>query len=362
MTQGTGLEAFERRFPDRFYDVGIAEEHAAVFAAGLAIGGMRPVVAVYSTFLQRAFDMLVQDVGLQDLPVIFAVDRAGLVGDDGPTHHGAFDLSYLRVIPGMTVMAPSSQDELQRMLATALTLTARRRSATRAAWRRRSRRPRSSSRSRSAAARCSRRARRRSRRHRHGGRDRRRGGRAAGLGERSPTVVDARFVKPLDRELLEQLATTHRLLVTVEENVLAGGFGGAVLEEVGEPRRGAALRPARRLRAAGRARPRPRRSRAHAAGGRARGRSAEPCADARQVGCRDARAARCAARRPRALPQIPRAGARGGPRRRSLRRRAHGRQARHPGRRFGRDRRRRATPLRLARRRQARHGAHPARR
>ena len=102
MTQGTGLEAFERRFPDRFYDVGIAEEHAAVFAAGLAIGGMRPVVALYSTFLQRAFDMLVQDIGLQHLPVTFAVDRAGLVGDDGPTHHGAFDLSFLRVIPGMT--------------------------------------------------------------------------------------------------------------------------------------------------------------------------------------------------------------------------------------------------------------------
>ena len=97
MTQGTGLETFERRFPDRFYDVGIAEEHAAVFAAGLALGGLRPVVAVYSTFLQRAFDMLVQDIGLQHLPVVFAVDRAGLVGDDGPTHHGAFDLSYLRL-------------------------------------------------------------------------------------------------------------------------------------------------------------------------------------------------------------------------------------------------------------------------
>ena len=139
MTQGTGLEAFERRFPDRFYDVGIAEEHAVVFAAGLAIGGMRPVVALYSTFLQRAFDMLVQDIGLQHLPVTFAVDRAGLVGDDGPTHHGAFDLSFLRVIPGLTVMAPSSQDELQRMLAHgAARSTARRRCATRAAWPRRS--------------------------------------------------------------------------------------------------------------------------------------------------------------------------------------------------------------------------------
>jgi 1-deoxy-D-xylulose-5-phosphate synthase len=234
MTQGTGLEAFERRFPDRFYDVGIAEEHAAVFAAGLAIGGMRPVVALYSTFLQRAFDMLVQDIGLQRLPVVFAVDRAGLVGDDGPTHHGAFDLSFLRIVPGMTVMAPSSQEELQRLLATALTLDG------------------------PAAVRYP------------------RGlaapfapldelepvevGRGVVLQEGSevaligagtgvglareaaqllaaegaaPTVVDARFVKPLDTQLLQRLAATHKRLVTVEENTLAGGFGSAVLEVVG---------------------------------------------------------------------------------------------------------------------------------
>ncbi len=237
MTQGTGLDVFEERYPERFYDVGIAEEHAAVFAAGLALGGLRPVVAVYSTFLQRAFDMLIQDVGLQRLPVVFAVDRAGIVGDDGPTHHGAFDLSYLRMIPGMTVMAPSSQLELQRMLATALTLDG------------------------PAALRYPR-------------------GLAApfaapevlepvevGRGEvlaegaevaligigtgvgivsgaaallrtrgLTPTVVDARFVKPLDCELLGRLAATHRLLVTVEENVLAGGFGSAVLEEVAPSR------------------------------------------------------------------------------------------------------------------------------
>ena len=105
-----------------FYDVGIAEEHAVVFAAGLALGGLKPVVAIYSTFLQRAFDMLVQDIGLQQLPVVFAIDRAGLVGDDGPTHHGAFDLSYLRLIPNLVVMAPSSQEELQHMLHTALSL------------------------------------------------------------------------------------------------------------------------------------------------------------------------------------------------------------------------------------------------
>ncbi len=234
MTQGTGLEAFERRFPDRFYDVGIAEEHAAVFAAGLAIGGMRPVVALYSTFLQRTYDMLIQDIGLQHLPVVFAVDRAGLVGDDGPTHHGAFDLSFLRVVPGMTVMAPSSQEELQRLLATALTLDG------------------------PAAVRYP------------------RGlaapfapleeiepvevGRGVVLQEGSgvalvgagtgvgiareaaqllavegvtPTVVDARFVKPLDTELLQRLAASHSRLVTVEENTLAGGFGSAVLEAVG---------------------------------------------------------------------------------------------------------------------------------
>jgi 1-deoxy-D-xylulose-5-phosphate synthase len=234
MTQGTGLEGFERRFPNRFFDVGIAEEHAAVFAAGLAIGGLRPVVAVYSTFLQRAFDMLVQDIGLQKLPVVFAVDRAGLVGDDGPTHHGAFDLSFLRVIPNLTVMAPSSQLELQRMLATALSVDG----------------PVAVRYPRGMAAPfvapavlkplpvgrakvlvegsgvalvgigtgvgIARQA-------------------AALLGQigEQPTVVDARFVKPLDVELLERLAATHQRVVTVEENALAGGFGSAVLEQIG---------------------------------------------------------------------------------------------------------------------------------
>ena len=234
MTQGTGLEGFEHRFPDRFYDVGIAEEHAAVFAAGLAIGGMRPVVALYSTFLQRAFDMLMQDIGLQHLPVVFAVDRAGLVGDDGPTHHGAFDLSFLRVIPGMTVMAPSSQEELQRLLATALTLDGP------AALRY----PRGLAAPFAPLAEI----------------EPVEVGRGVVLQEGSgvalvgagtgvgiareaaqllaadgvtPTVVDARFVKPLDTELLQRLAASHSRLVTVEENTLAGGFGSAVLEAVG---------------------------------------------------------------------------------------------------------------------------------
>ncbi len=237
MTQGTGLDLFEERYPERFYDVGIAEEHAAVFAAGLALGGLRPVVAVYSTFLQRAFDMLIQDVGLQELPVVFAVDRAGIVGDDGPTHHGAFDLSYLRMIPGMTVMAPSSQLELQRMLATALTLDGP------AALRY----PRGM-----AAPFATPEVLEPVEVGRGGilaeGADVALIGIGTGVGIAAgaaallrargltPTVVDARFVKPLDGELLGRLAASHRLLVTVEENVLAGGFGSAVLEEVAPSR------------------------------------------------------------------------------------------------------------------------------
>ncbi|MEN6371936.1 MAG: 1-deoxy-D-xylulose-5-phosphate synthase [Armatimonadota bacterium] len=121
MPDGTGLAAFSEKFPGRFYDVGIAEEHAVTFAAGLAAGGMRPVVAIYSTFLQRAYDQIVHDVCLQHLPVVFAIDRAGLVGEDGPTHHGVFDLSYLRHIPGLTVVAPRDTNELRDVLATALT-------------------------------------------------------------------------------------------------------------------------------------------------------------------------------------------------------------------------------------------------
>jgi 1-deoxy-D-xylulose-5-phosphate synthase len=231
MTEGTGLEPFEEEFGDRLYDVGIAEEHAVVFAAGLAIGGMKPVVAVYSTFLQRAFDMLVQDVCLQRLPVVFALDRAGLVGQDGPTHHGAFDLSYLRLIPNMVVMAPSSHEQLQHMLCTALACDG----------------PVALRYPRGLAARFKPPARLRELPIGRGevleegeqvaivgigtgvgmGRDA-----AALLRERGlrPTVVDARFVKPLDTGLLDRLAKTHERIVTVEENVLAGGFGSAVLE------------------------------------------------------------------------------------------------------------------------------------
>ncbi len=120
MTQGTGLTEFSQRFPDRFFDVGIAEQHAVTFAAGLSIEGMLPVVAIYSTFLQRALDQIIHDVCLQNLPVTFAIDRGGVVGDDGPTHHGVFDLSFLRFIPNLVLMAPKDEDELQHMLLTAI--------------------------------------------------------------------------------------------------------------------------------------------------------------------------------------------------------------------------------------------------
>jgi 1-deoxy-D-xylulose-5-phosphate synthase len=233
MTEGTGLEEFERRFPDRFFDVGIAEEHAAVFAAGLAIGGLRPVVAVYSTFLQRAFDMLVQDIGLQRLPVVFAIDRAGLVGDDGPTHHGAFDLTYLRAIPNFTVMAPSSLEELQPMLAAALQSEG----PVAIRYPRRLEAPLSGlppTRVEIGVGHVL-----------EEGQDVALVGIGTGVGialEASillraqglrPTVVDARFAKPLDTALLSRLAATHSRIVTIEENTLAGGFGSAVLESIG---------------------------------------------------------------------------------------------------------------------------------
>ena len=122
MSVGTGLSMFAEEFPDRFFDVGIAEQHAVTFAAGLAAGGMRPICAIYSTFLQRALDQIIHDVALQSLPVIFAIDRAGIVGEDGPTHQGVFDLTYLRMIPNLVVMAPADENELQHMLYTAFTL------------------------------------------------------------------------------------------------------------------------------------------------------------------------------------------------------------------------------------------------
>jgi 1-deoxy-D-xylulose-5-phosphate synthase len=232
MPDGTGLSAFAKEFPERFFDVGIAEQHGVTFAAGLAADGLRPVFAVYSSFLQRAYDQVFHDVCLQNLPVTIALDRAGVVGNDGPTHHGAFDLSYLRHLPNMTLMAPKDENELQHMLATAIEL------------------------GRPAVIRYP------------------RGngygvaldqtlsplpvGRAELLREGSDiavlalgtmvyptleaarqletengirlTVINARFVKPLDETLILEMARKHGRLITLEENTLQGGFGSAVLE------------------------------------------------------------------------------------------------------------------------------------
>ncbi|QVW35942.1 1-deoxy-D-xylulose-5-phosphate synthase [Geobacter sulfurreducens] len=231
MPDGTGLTGFAKEFPERFFDVGIAEQHAVTFAAGLAAEGFRPVTAIYSTFLQRAYDQVFHDVCLQNLPVVFALDRGGVVGDDGPTHHGVFDLSYLRHLPGMTLMAPKDENELRHMLKTAVS---------------------------------------------HDGPIALRYPRGAGCGiprdqelreipigtgeilaegddvaiiaigitvlpaleaartlaEKGirATVINARFVKPLDREMILQAARRTGCIITAEENALQGGFGSAVLE------------------------------------------------------------------------------------------------------------------------------------
>jgi 1-deoxy-D-xylulose-5-phosphate synthase len=227
MREGSGLVEFSRRFPDRYFDVAIAEQHAVTLGAGFACEGARPVVAIYSTFLQRAYDQLIHDVALQQLPVTFAVDRAGLVGGDGATHQGAFDLSFLRCVPGMVVMAPADENECRQMLYTAVT---------------------------------------------HGGPAAVRYPRGQGPGVRvevdmkalpigraqvkregrsgllllafgtmvapcmavaerlDATLVNMRFVKPLDEETVCRLASSHSCIVTVEENVIAGGAGSAVGE------------------------------------------------------------------------------------------------------------------------------------
>jgi 1-deoxy-D-xylulose-5-phosphate synthase len=226
MREGSGLVKFSQAFPERYFDVGIAEQHAVTFAAGLAVEGMKPVVAIYSTFLQRAYDQLIHDVALQNLPVVFALDRGGLVGADGPTHHGAFDLSFLRCIPNLTVMAPSDENECRQMLYTAFTLDGP------AAVRY----PRGSGPGVAAVKEMTALPVGR-------GEIRREGKRVAILAfgsmlksalaagdELNATVANMRFVKPVDRDLAFRLATTHDLLVTVEENVVAGGAGSAVAE------------------------------------------------------------------------------------------------------------------------------------
>jgi 1-deoxy-D-xylulose-5-phosphate synthase len=232
MLKGTGLTHMRERFPERTYDVGIAEQHGVVFACGLALAGYRPVCAIYSTFLQRAFDPIVHDVALQRLPVVFAIDRGGLVGDDGATHHGVFDIAYLRSVPNLTVMAPMDEAELVDMLHTALRwegpvalryprgagpgVEPRTAPAVVDVGRAQVLEPgeRVALVGYGAGAQLA-----------LGAADRV----AEGLGVR-PTVVNARFVKPLDAELVRQLARTHELLVTIEDHAAIGGFGAAVLE------------------------------------------------------------------------------------------------------------------------------------
>ncbi|MEW5862309.1 MAG: 1-deoxy-D-xylulose-5-phosphate synthase [Pseudomonadota bacterium] len=226
MREGSGMVRFSEEFPDRYFDVAIAEQHAVTFAAGLACEGFKPVVAIYSTFLQRGYDQLIHDVAIQNLPVLFALDRAGLVGGDGQTHNGAFDYAYLRTVPNLVVMAPADENECRRMLTTGFLLDG------------------------PAAVRYPR-----------GtgpgvtiekelralpvgkGEIRRRGSRVAILAFGSmlrpaleaaealgATVANMRFVKPLDTALVEELARTHELLVTVEEHQVMGGAGSAVCE------------------------------------------------------------------------------------------------------------------------------------
>ena len=236
MAEGTGIDRFQKRFPERAFDVGICEQHAVLFAAGMATQGLKPVCAIYSTFLQRAYDQIMHDVCLMDLPVVFSLDRAGVVGADGPTHHGAFDLTYLRVFPNMMVAAPKDENELRHLLATAFTTghpTA-------------IRYPRGNGWGvtldpeakplpigKGEVLRV--------------GKDGlilavgdpvlpalRAAERVASLGGPSVTVVNARWVKPLDRELLSQLVRDGARIVTVEENALAGGFGSAVMEALEE--------------------------------------------------------------------------------------------------------------------------------
>ncbi|BCK86875.1 1-deoxy-D-xylulose-5-phosphate synthase [Sideroxyarcus emersonii] len=226
MCEGSGMVEFAAKFPQRYFDVGIAEQHALTFAAGLACDGFKPVVAIYSTFLQRAYDQLIHDVAIQNLPVVLAIDRGGLVGADGATHAGSFDLSYLRSIPNMTVMAPADEYECRQMLSTAFHLD------TPTAVRYpRGTGPGVTVRKDLQAIAVGK------------GEVRRKGGKVAILAfgsmlapalqaadQLDATVVNMRFIKPLDEELVQQLAREHALLVTVEENAIQGGAGSAVAE------------------------------------------------------------------------------------------------------------------------------------
>jgi 1-deoxy-D-xylulose-5-phosphate synthase len=235
MREGSGLVRFEQEFPDRYFDVGIAEQHAVTFAAGLACDGMKPVVAIYSTFLQRAYDQLIHDVALQNLPVVFALDRGGLVGADGATHHGAFDLSFLRCIPNMVVMTPSDENECRQMLYTALQLDGP------AAVRYpRGTGPGATVQQDMARLPLGRGLLRRSSKARSGHRvallafGSMVAPALAAAADLDASVADMRFVKPLDSALVLQLARSHDALVTLEENAVQGGAGSAVLEALAE--------------------------------------------------------------------------------------------------------------------------------
>ncbi len=239
MREGSGLVRFADEFPDRYFDVGIAEQHALTFAAGLAADGIKPVVAIYSTFLQRAYDQLIHDIALQNLPVVFAIDRAGLVGADGATHHGAYDLSYLTCIPNMLVMAPADENECRQMLYTAYCHEGP------AAVRY----PRGAGTGITPTAKMT--------AYEIGKAEIRRKGEKIALlafgaavsaameaGETlDATVVNMRFVKPLDEALVLELAATHDLIVTIEENAVIGGAGAEVARALEN-----AARPIRTLR------------------------------------------------------------------------------------------------------------------
>jgi 1-deoxy-D-xylulose-5-phosphate synthase len=231
MQSGTGLEEFSKRFPDRFYDIGIAEQHAVTFAAGLALEGMKPVVAIYSTFLQRAYDQIHQDVCLQNLPVVFALDRSGIVGEDGPTHHGLFDYSYLRHIPNLVIMVPKDEEEFRHMIKTAVEHSgpvAFRYPRSRGVGVKRSEPLETIEIGKGEVLRE--------------GRDvlivaigstvYPSIGAAQGLKEIGidAAIINSRFLKPLDGDLLCHWAKKTGRVLTVEENVLMGGFGSAVLE------------------------------------------------------------------------------------------------------------------------------------
>ncbi len=226
MSDGSGMNAFAETYPNRFYDVGIAEQHALTFAAGMACDGLKPVVAIYSTFLQRAYDQLIHDIALQNLPVMFAIDRAGLVGADGPTHAGSFDLSFLRCIPNIIVMTPSDEQECRQMLTTAFYHNGP--SAVRYP---RGGGPGEAFQSDLSTLPIGK------------GQLRRQGQKIAILAfgsmlapaleaaeKLNATVANMRFVKPLDIDLVENLAKSHDLIITIEENAIMGGAGAAVME------------------------------------------------------------------------------------------------------------------------------------